>query len=81
MKNFNPVLAILGVLALLFSLIIILFVDVDSFEKVKDLSFVWLGIIGVILAFFGGFFICLIEKTLGIDLNKEILEHEELIKQ
>ncbi len=63
MKNFNPVLAILGVLALLFSLIIILFVDVDSFEKVKDLSFVWLGIIVVILAFFGSFFYMLNRKN------------------
>lgn len=62
MKKSNQVLSILGVLGLLFSLIIIFFVDVDSFEKVKDLSYVWLAIVCVILSFFGGLFYMLNRK-------------------
>lgn len=58
----NPVLTILAVLGLLFSLTIILFIDVDSFEMVKKLSYSWLAVIGGILALFGGFYFMLNRK-------------------
>lgn len=62
MKHSNPVFTILAILGLVFSLIIILFIDVDSFEMVKKLSFSWIAIVGVILALFSGFFFMLNRK-------------------
>lgn len=62
MKQSNPAFKILGVLGLLFSLIIILFIDVDSYEMVKKLSYGWLAVVVVILSLFGSFFFMLNRK-------------------
>ncbi|MBX8945859.1 hypothetical protein [Lysinibacillus sp. K60] len=50
---------ILSVSALIFTLWIVFFGDITSFEKVKQLSYNWIAFVVVVLMFFGGFFYAL----------------------
>lgn len=53
---------ILSVSAVIFTLWILFFGDITSFEKVKQLSYNWIAFVVVVLMFFGGFFYALKRK-------------------
>ncbi|MEY2366327.1 hypothetical protein R6U76_10230 [Lysinibacillus capsici] len=53
---------VLSVSALIFTLWIVFFGDITSFEKVKQLSYNWIAFVVLVLMFFGGFFYTLKRK-------------------
>lgn len=53
---------VLSVSALIFTLWIVFFGDIPSFEKVKQLSYNWIAFVVVVLMFFWRFFLCLKKK-------------------
>ncbi|AMO35328.1 hypothetical protein [Lysinibacillus sphaericus] len=53
---------VLSISALIFTLWIIFFVDINSFEEVKQLSYNWIAFVVLVLMFFGGIFYSLKRK-------------------
>ncbi|KGA83712.1 hypothetical protein KQ41_06635 [Lysinibacillus fusiformis] len=53
---------VLSISALIFTLWVIFFVDINSFEEVKQLSYNWIAFVVIVLMFFGGFFYALKRK-------------------